>query len=128
MKIEDIKYIATNIGNLSGIPVRLYEGKKKIFYYSIISLPLDPISLYEEELFKRSEHVSYFLDAFFFYYGIITFGNYKLVVGPSRQNKISKQDLKEYAFTNNVDANTPTTKNTFALTLLFNAYLMPSEL
>lgn len=105
MKIEDIKYIATNIGNLSGIPVRLYEGKKKIFYYSIISLPLDPISLYEEELFKRSEHVFYFLDDFFFYYGIITFGNYKLVVGPSRQNKISKQDLKEYAFTNNVDAN-----------------------
>ena len=29
---------------------------------------------------------------------------------------------------NNVEANTPTTKKIFALTLFFNAYLMPNEL
>ena len=105
MNIEDVKYIATNMGNLSGIPVRIYEGRNKIFYYSIISLPVDPISLHEEELFKTRGHISYFLDSFFFYYGVISFGDYKLVVGPSRQVSISEQELKNYAFSNNVDVN-----------------------
>ena len=105
MNIEDVKYIATNMGNLSGIPVRIYEGRNKIFYYSIISLPVDPISLHEEELFKTRGHISYFLDSFFFYYGAISFGDYKLVVGPSRQVSISEQELKNYAFSNNVDVN-----------------------
>lgn len=105
MHIEDVKYIATNIGNLSGIPVRIYENKEKIFYYSIIDLPVDPISLHEDELFKTKGHVSYFLDSFFYYYGIISFEKYKLVVGPSRQVNISEQDIKEFAFANNVDSN-----------------------
>lgn len=105
MKIKDIEYIAMNLSNLSGIPVRLYENQKKVFYYSIINLPIDPISLHEEELFKTKGHVSYFLDSFFFYYGIISFDNYLLVVGPSRQIKISEQDVRDYAFMNNVSEN-----------------------
>ena len=105
MNIEDVKYIATNMGNLSGIPVRIYEGRNKIFYYSIINLPVDPIECHVEELFKTKGSVSYFLDSFFFYYGVISFGNYKLVVGPARQISIKEQDLKDYAFSNNVDAN-----------------------
>lgn len=104
MSIEDVKYIASNIGNLSGIPVRIYEEREKIFYYSIIELPIDPISLHEEEIFKTKGHVSYFLDSFFYYYGIISFGNYKLVVGPSRQISIAEQEVKEYAFANNIDS------------------------
>ena len=104
MNIEDVKYLASNIGNLSGIPVRLYKNREKIFYYSIINLPVDPILLHEERIFEAKEHVSYIMDSFFYYYGIISFGNYKLVVGPSRQISISDQEVKEFAFINKVNA------------------------
>lgn len=43
MKNFDLQYICTAIGNLSGIPVRLYEEDKLIFCHSLVNLPKDPI-------------------------------------------------------------------------------------
>ena len=40
----NLEYLCTNLGNLSSIPVRLYEKDSLIFYYSIINIPYDPIN------------------------------------------------------------------------------------
>ena len=32
MEIDDLKYLSTTIGNLAGIPIRIYKNKTKIFY------------------------------------------------------------------------------------------------
>ena len=45
LNIEDIKYVCTNLGNLSGIPVRLYKNNEPIFYYSLIQLLKDPFEI-----------------------------------------------------------------------------------
>ena len=42
MAIKDLKYICSNLGNLSGIPVRLYQNREQIFNYSLIRLLKDP--------------------------------------------------------------------------------------
>lgn len=31
MKIDDLKYLSTTIGNLAGVPIRIYKNKTKNF-------------------------------------------------------------------------------------------------
>ena len=39
----DLPYLCTTIGNLSGVPVRIFEGEQLTFYYSQVYLPRDPM-------------------------------------------------------------------------------------
>ena len=98
MKIDDLKYLSTTIGNLAGIPIRIYKNKTKIFYYSFVKLPKDPIIPYNERVLDISEHVGYFITPRFHYYGVVNSGEYKIVLGPSRQWTANKTALTELAF------------------------------
>ena len=98
IKIDDLKYICTNLANLSGIPVRLYENNKQIFDYSLIKLLKDPFVIDQTNAFKLNDEICYFQNSYYYYYGIINFEHYKVVVGPTRQLAISKQELKSFAF------------------------------
>lgn len=98
MNIEDLKYLSTTIGNLAGIPIRIYKNKTLIFYYSVIKFPKDPIIPYNERVLEISEHVGYFITPRFHYYGIVNSGTYKIVLGPSRQWTANNTDLTELAF------------------------------
>lgn len=98
MKNIDLKYICTFIGNLSGIPVRLFYNKKLIMNYSIVYLPKDPMILYQEAIFGVKTHIGYFITPHFNYYGIINAEDYQLVVGPTRQLVHNLQDLRTLAF------------------------------
>ena len=39
MENIDLQYLCTVIGNLSGVPIRLYEGENLLFSYSFVTLP-----------------------------------------------------------------------------------------
>lgn len=98
MKMEDIKYLCTIIGNLAGIPIRVYQQGKQVFYHSVVNLPKDPIIPYSDGILKINDHIGYFITPKFHYYGIVNSGKYKIVSGPSRQWTANKSDLKELAF------------------------------
>lgn len=98
ISLEDIKYICTNLGNLAGVPVRIYQNDKEIFYYSVINLVKDPFLLVKDKALKLNDEVSYYQDSYYYYYGLINYKKYKIVVGPTRQIPISKQDLKAISF------------------------------
>lgn len=98
MQNIDLQYICTVIGNLSGIPVRIFEHDKQIFYYSLVHLPKDPITVYWDEIKNISNHVGYFATRHFNYYGIVNSQSIRIVIGPSRQIVNSDQELKELAF------------------------------
>lgn len=98
MENFDIQYICTVIGNLSGIPVRLYENDKQVFYHSLANLPKDPITLYSEDIFKIKTNLGYYITPSFNYYGVINFLQYKIVIGPTRQLPANEKDLRELAF------------------------------
>lgn len=98
MKTEDIKYLCATIGNLAGIPIRIYSSNKQIFYHSVVNLPKDPIVPYEDKILKIPDHIGYFITPRFHYYGIVNSGTYKIVLGPSRQWTANKTDLNELAF------------------------------
>lgn len=98
----DYEYICKLIGNLSGVPIRLYRGSIVKYYYSFVALPADPISPYLDKILSFEKHIGYFITPNFHYYGIIAKGNMKIVVGPSMETASSEHDLKELALMCNV--------------------------
>ena len=98
MNIENLKYLSTTIGNLAGIPIRIYRNKTQIFYHSIVKLPKDPIIPYEDKILEIAVHVGYFITPRFHYYGVVNSGIYQIVLGPSRQWTADRRDLRELAF------------------------------
>lgn len=98
MERVDLQYLCTAIGNLSGIPVRVYENGIQTFYTSMVDLPKDPLPLCRAEVFAITDHVGYYITPQFHYYGVLNAGTVKLVVGPTRQVMEREQDLRELAF------------------------------
>ncbi|MBD5393126.1 MAG: helix-turn-helix domain-containing protein [Lachnospiraceae bacterium] len=105
MKNIDLKYICTAIGNLSGVPIRLFYDGNLILNYSIVNLPKDPMLLYQKSIFEIKTHVGYFITPHFNYYGIINAEKYKIVVGPTRQLVHNLQDLRSLAFRMDIPQN-----------------------
>lgn len=103
MKKSDLQYICTSIGNLAGIPIRIFEGEDKIFFHAALPFPKDPMETYREEIMTVREHIGYYVTPMFDYYGIINSESYKIVIGPSRQVPASENDLRRLAFLADVD-------------------------
>ncbi len=57
---EDLRYLGTEIGMLAGIPVRLLTNGHVDFYYSVIHLPVDPMTLHMEEILSVPGPVGYY--------------------------------------------------------------------
>ena len=100
----DLTYLCTTIGNLSGVPVRIFEGKNLTFYYSQAYLPRDPMAVYRDRIFAAKAHVGYVTTPHFHYYGIVNSGQTKIVIGPTRQITETDQELRELAFRADVTA------------------------
>lgn len=98
MENIDLQYICTVIGNLSGIPIRLFYDGNPVMNYSIVNLPKDPMLLYQKPIFDITSNIGYFITPHFNYYGIVNAGKHKIVVGPTRQLVHNLQDLRTLAF------------------------------
>lgn len=104
MQDLDIHYLCRVIGNLSGIPIRVFVGEKLDFYHSVIYLSKDPMALNQEDIHRIQNHVGYFVTEHFYYYGVINSGDIKIVIGPTRQIPDTPQALREIAFRLDVPA------------------------
>lgn len=98
MQNLDLTYICSIIGNLSGIPIRLFQNQKLTFYHFQVNLPKDPMTLYKTEIFSIPNKLGYFITPFFNYYGIVKTSDYQIVIGPTRQVPAIEKDLRELAF------------------------------
>ena len=98
INIEDLKYICANLGNLTGLPVRIYQNREEIFYYSVIKILKDPFLIDKEKAFSLNDSITYYQTPYYYYYGIINYQDIKIIVGPTRQLPISNQELKSIAF------------------------------
>ncbi len=99
----DLSYICKVMGNMTGIPVRVYREDQQIIYYSLVDLPADPIGIYIGQILAINSHISYFTTRHFNYYGIVKSGDIRLVIGPTRQTENSTQELRELAFRTGVE-------------------------
>lgn len=68
-----------------------------IFYHSTVNLVKDPVSIYQADILKITDHVGYFMTAHFCYYGIVNSDDYKIVIGPTSQVPNSTPTLRDLA-------------------------------
>lgn len=100
----DYNYLCTVIGNLAGIPIRIFQNEKQVFYHALVDLPVDPMTPYKDEILLISTHIGYYITPSFQYYGIVNGKGLKIVIGPSIQTKNNDQALRELAFRCDVPA------------------------
>ena len=93
----DYKYLGKLIGDMTGVPIRVYAGGER-FYYSLSKLPADPMTACADKIMAIDTHIGYFITPDFEYYGIVNGEDIKIIIGPSSQMKQSDQALKELAF------------------------------
>ena len=58
---------------------------------------MDPVSIYQADILKITDRISYFMTAHFCYYGIVNSDNYKIVIGPASQVPNSTPTLRDLA-------------------------------
>lgn len=104
MNKSDLEYICETIGNLACVPIRIYENGEQVFYHSIVNLPKDPICLSIEQLLTQNGHISYYITPYFYFYGVVSADNVRIIIGPSRQIPCPDNVLKEIAFKCDVTA------------------------
>ena len=98
MEQQDLEYICSVMGNLASVPIRIYKDCKLVYYYSLIEFVKDPITPYLNNVLEVTGHIGYFTTPIFHYYGIVNSGEFKIVLGPTRQGEASKESLNELAF------------------------------
>lgn len=98
MENIDLAYLCSTVGNLCGIPVRVYQDDQQVFLYDPVHLVKDPLLLYQKAIWKIDAHVGYFVTTHFHYYGIVNVGNIRIIIGPARQITGDDQELRELAF------------------------------
>lgn len=98
MKNIDLEYLCRVIGNLAGIPIRIYKGQEQAYFYSVVDFPADPILPYLQDVFDIKDHIGYFTTPYFNYYGIVRSNDKSIVIGPSRQTPMSDHDMRKLAF------------------------------
>lgn len=98
MQNLDIKYLTVSIGDLAGVPVRIYEDGVLTLFHSLQDFPSDPIKPYAESVLNTGGSVGYFITPYFNYYGVVRSGKTTIVIGPSRQTPMNEKDLRELAF------------------------------
>ena len=98
MEISDLNYICTSIGNLTGLPVRVYSDGMLAFFYSLVRLPKDPVLCCINNIMDITDHIGYYAADYFQYYGTVNAGGTRVVIGPSSHSIPVDQDLRELAF------------------------------
>ena len=99
----DYDYLCRVSADLAGIPIRVYRGEELISFHSPMNLIRDPALYWKEQLWSINDHVGYYLTENFYYYGILTSGDIRFIVGPTRQLPAQEQELREFAFRIGVD-------------------------
>ena len=98
MRDFDLEYICATMGDLSGVPVRIFERNEQVFYHALVALPRDPMLLYRDSIWAVGAHLGYYVTPQFHYYGIVNACDTKVVVGPTFPVPSADQTLRELAF------------------------------
>ena len=98
MKNIDQAYLCRMLANLSGIPVRVYEGEMLTESAFPVRLPKDPVTVSLKEIFAVTEPVGYYMTPRFLCYGIVNARDFRIVAGPTAQIPAGERTLRGLAF------------------------------
>ena len=86
----DYVYLAESLASLTGLPVRLYTAGRFTHLYHHTRFKPDLAITEEENIFRNSGNVSYYMDENFLYYGLFRSKRegIALVIGPVAQTAV----------------------------------------
>ena len=98
MENLDLRYICTQMGNLSGVPIRIFRGEETVFFHTTTGLNADPAVLYRDALLSVPGNIGYVSTEDFQYFGVVRTKDLIIAVGPTRQIPCTDQELRTLAF------------------------------
>ncbi|MCR5145199.1 MAG: hypothetical protein K6B67_07865 [Lachnospiraceae bacterium] len=98
MQETDFDYLAEQISRLSYIPIRHYKNKELISFYDPAGFPIDPAGPYIDMLLNTDEEILYYISHHDHFYGLLSFGESTLILGPTLQTEPSRDKIKDFMF------------------------------
>lgn len=98
MDTDGIIYLAKTIGNLSGIPIRVYKNDKLILFHSAISIPKDPVYIYLSNIFAIKGNIGYFITKDLHAFGLVKHEETRIIIGPTIETEEDDKNLRVLAF------------------------------
>lgn len=83
----DIEYILKNLSDRYGTPVRIYEGGKMTFFYSLIDLRMDPFETEAEKLDTQTEDIRVIQTQEDLFYTYVVAEEKAVIFGPMQKKK-----------------------------------------
>lgn len=117
MRNIDFAYIAENIANLSRIAIRIYEDNNLIIYNDPSRFPKDPAEPFIDKLLQIKAPISYYLTPYDHFYGIITYENIRIILGPTFQMTPTRDKIREFMFSLDIKLNYLELYNSFTHTI-----------
>ncbi|MCI7797805.1 MAG: hypothetical protein MR520_04450, partial [Mollicutes bacterium] len=112
MKDSKLHTICYLLSEFTFIPVRLYKNNILQKLYYPLNIPYDPFVLYEKEILNLPNKLNYYITKRYNYYSLIKHKDYKIVIGPTRINEITKEDIRELLI--NISQNSEFIENTLS--------------
>ena len=112
MKDTKLHTICYLLSEFTFIPVRLYKNNILLKSYYPLNIPYDPFVLYEKEILNLPNKLNYYITKRYNYYSLIKHEDYKIVIGPTRINEITKEDIRELLI--NISQNSEFIENTLS--------------
>ncbi|MBO6155419.1 MAG: AraC family transcriptional regulator [Lachnospiraceae bacterium] len=117
MRNIDFAYMAENIANLSRIAIRIYEDNNLIVYNDPSRFPKDPAKPFIDKLLQIKAPISYYLTPYDHFYGIITYENIRIIIGPTFQMTPTRDKIREFMFSLDIKLNYLELYNSFTHTI-----------
>ena len=57
----DYRYITEKTGDMLGVPIRVYEEGKCVYFSSSLPFPKDPVTLHEAKILSLNKNVGYYI-------------------------------------------------------------------
>lgn len=105
MRIIDYEYIAQNISSISRIPIRVYKNGNTVYFADPVKFFKDPAADYIDTLLSIKLPVSYYISPFEHFYGVISFNEYQLIIGPTLQIVPTRDKIRDFMFSLGVTEN-----------------------
>lgn len=98
MRDIDYEYIASNISDLTRIPIRVYRGSEQIIYCNPTNFPKDPATPYLGSFMEIEHEISYYITPYEQFYGLIHYAGFSFIIGPTYQIVPSREKIREFMF------------------------------
>lgn len=117
MREIDYAYMAENISNLSRIAIRVYKDNQLIEYRDPSHFPKDPADAYIDKMLQIKAPISYYLTPYEHFYGIISYENIKVILGPTFSMTPTRDKIREFMFSMDIKLNYLELYNSFTQTI-----------